>query len=215
MKLLKILSSLLVTSATLLVVLSSCSQGGGGGGGGTVAATPQACTANSTNNCSQVYPNGYTQPYINNGYFSCPSGFMLVSGWNTGPSCMPLSNYNQFYINYYNQYRANFYIYFTSGYSAYNHYYYGYGTSNPNATNMPQMSYSQQNAAISCDVRLQNRACAAGATCQAVTGGSTLGLCVSTTGAANGLSCYYNPYLRIQTCTYANYGYGFNNGGTR
>lgn len=213
------------------IVLSSCNQGGGNSGnsgGGTVATTPQSCTATSTNNCGfgpngaygypQNCPNpnlfncgvnggytGYVQPTIvSSSYYVCPSGYQLVSSPNLGAACIPGYQFNQFYGNYGAQYS----LYYTSSSIAYGFY---FGSSNPAATNMPQMTYSQdRSAVISCDVRVQN-SCGSTAQCQAVSGGSSLGLCVSSINAATGPNCSYDRW-GFYRCFYSNYGYGFNSG---
>ncbi|MFN7729991.1 MAG: hypothetical protein ACK5P7_12605 [Bdellovibrio sp.] len=193
----QVLHALLI--AGTLFALAACNQGGGSSGSAgtptTYASTPQPCNYQAgaygapPSNCSQ-YSNYYSQNPAQYGWYSgawqwpqyyqtsvgscgCQAGYFPVQSHYYGVACAP------------NAYRSGSFgglVYFNVGSWGP---YWNYGQNNGGWLNQQQATYQPpqntnncgQSTAQGCDVRVAN-SCPSGSRCQAVAGGSTIGLCV-------------------------------------
>lgn len=190
-----------VAAATISLI--ACQNSGGGSGGSSAnqqyASTPQPCNAlnsgsqnafGTPSNCSQYnsYYSGSANQYswnygawiwptqysASNGQCGCPAGYFPVQSAYYGVACAP-NAYQQ------NNYYGGGLVYFSYGsYQGYWNY-----SQNGGWLNRPQAVYQPAggtgtscgtSTAQGCDVRTDS--CPAGSRCQAVAGGSTIGLCV-------------------------------------
>lgn len=192
-------------SISALAFAVACNSGGGGSSGSSsanngYASTPQPCNyqygspyGSAPSNCS-TYTNYYstsansyswqygawlwpTQYMASQGNCGCPSGYFPVQSSYYGVACAPSAYQSAYGSGYYG---GGLVYYSVGNWGAYWNYSQNGGWLNrPQAVYQPAVSTNNScgsSTAQGCDVRVNN--CPTGSRCQAVAGGSTIGLCV-------------------------------------
>lgn len=189
-----------LANLTIIVSLFSCGDSGSGGAPAPTgpnqiptgyAATPQPC--NTQNSNGYYPPNSYCNNYMNTYYNNwqtpqwgaagawywpqtiptsncngtCPAGYYPVYGVTFGVACAPMA-----YISFgvvFHQWGQQ------TPYGTPQNVRVGTGTQDYYSNFNQTSTYCSQSPAQGCDVRLNN--CPSGSFCQAIGGGSTIGLC--------------------------------------